>query len=215
MMMMRPRAGVAASTGGSSNAVILDTTRAPTGYVYSESDRKAVNVSGGTNQLRKWAVAATSVSDDGTIRYWEVAVAGGNAQYTGYMGVASSQNRDFGDGGGSYSPTEQGGLGYRGNGDIWVSGNQTVTGGPTWGAGAVIHFAFEPSSGNFWCGANGSWMGPSTPNFDVSSPAASTAPGTFYPFVQGREPDEGGTLLSTADQFVYGAPAGTVPLGAE
>lgn len=210
-MLMRPRAGLVDS-GGVSSEFVLDITRAPTGYLYSDGDRKAINDTAGSNQLNKWAVADKTVPEDGTIRYWEIAVASGAATYTGYMGVVSLADRDGGSGAGTSNPITGTSVGYRGNGEVWSGGTRVVMGSTNYsfGANAIVMIAFNPTTGQFWYGRNGVWR----QNPVNQAAIYTTTAGTFYPYIQGREPTEGGALRSVDASFSYAVPDGTVALGA-
>lgn len=188
---------------------ILDVTRQPSEYTFSNANSTAVNNSTVVSRLNWWAISDRYFPKDGSIRYWEIAVGAGQAQYNGYMGVISIDNRDNGNGGAS--PTALNSIGYRGNGNIWESDTQKITGLPVWGAGAVLMFAFRATTAELWVGLNGVWShDPAT----VAATYKDTTPASWYfPFVQGRDVNEGGTLRDTIADFAYAVPANATPLG--
>lgn len=188
---------------------VLDVSRQPSEYTFSNGNSTAVNNSTVVSRLNWWAISDRHFPRDGSIRYWEVAVGAGQAQYNGYMGVASIDIRDKGNGGAA--PVDLNGIGYRGNGTIWESTTQRVTGLPVWGAGAVLMFAFRATTAELWVGLNGVW------SHDPATAAATfkdTTPAHWYfPFIQGRDVNEGGTLRDAAADFTYAVPANATPLG--
>lgn len=188
----------------------IDPTRVPPDYVLADGNRKAT-YEGTSTDNATWVVTVNAIQPGAGKRYWEVLCAAGNAQYNGYIGVVpSGQREDYNVG---KHPVYFNSIAYRGNGTIWSSGNSTayqaVTGLATYGQNAVLMFVFDPATAGLWVGKDGVW------SHDPVSGAASwsSAPGAaFYPVIEGRASQEGGTLRSLASQFSYPAPAGTLPL---
>ncbi|MBV0893102.1 hypothetical protein KTN05_14870 [Paracoccus sp. Z118] len=102
-----------------------------------------------------------------------------------------------------------------GNGDIWSSdssatGSRKLFSRPTFGKGAVLMFAFDPATRGLWIGKDGVWAN----HPDTDPPTyASNAGSVWHPLIQGRDPNEGGTLRSLASQFSCPVPASCIPLG--
>lgn len=175
----------------------------------------AYNQAGGVD-LRNWVPADRILSGLSPEKYyWEFeANAGGPAQFNGYHGVVSQQQLD--DPNQTYdsgvNPIAFGSLSYRGTGDTWGNGLVSVAGPAPYGAGDVVMIAFEPSSGRFWVGLNGTWR--DDPATGAPTRTSDDAGGDFWPVLQAREPGEGGTLRSVTSQFSYLVPSGCVALGA-
>lgn len=192
----------------------LDSTRKPAGYTLSDGNQTAINTSGGAD-YRRWVPTAKAITRWDGKRYWEVLCAPGSpAQSSGYLGVVSAEQRGEYDAG--LNPITLGSIGYRGNGTLWSSTTATavqqLTGLPTYGAGAVLMFVFDPDSAALWVGLNGVWR-----DDPVSgAPTWTSTPGqNYYPQVQGRDANGGGTLRSLASQFNYAVPTGAQALGFE
>jgi len=190
----------------------LDSTRKPAGYTLSDGNQTAVNTSGGSD-YRRWVPSAKGITGWDGKRYWEVLCApGGAAQFDGYLGVASAEQREEFNSGNS--PITLGSIGWRGNGTLWSSNNataaQVLTGLAPYGAGDVLMFVLDPAAASLWIGKNGVWR-----DDPVSGAPTWTAGGSaaFYPQVQGRNPGDGGTLRSLASQFNYAVPTGAQALG--
>lgn len=195
----------------------LDVTRRPPGYTLSDGYQTAVNISGGTNYQR-WVPSAKAILPTDGRRYWEVlCAAGGAAGFDGYLGIVSEAMRAFYDEG--WNPISGGSIGWRGNGTLWSTNSgpspgstQQLTGLPTFGAGDVAMFVFDPVEASLWIGRNGIWR-----DDPVSgAPTWTSAPGAaFHPQIQGRDPGDGGTLRSLPSQFSYPVPPGVQALGFE
>ncbi len=195
----------------------LDTARRPAGYTLSDANQTAVNTSGG-GDYRRWVPTARAILPSDGKRYWEVRCApGGASSFDGYLGVVSEAMRSHFDEG--WNPISGGSIGWRGNGTLWSTNSapsfnsiQQLVGLPTFGAGDVAMFVFDPAAASLWIGKNGIWR-----DDPVSgAPAWTAAPGAaFYPQVQGRDPGDGGTLRSLRSQFSYPVPPGVQPLGFE
>jgi len=218
LLMMRAailaQGGAAAPPVDLGSAWELDGTRRPAGYTLSEGNQTAVNTSGGSD-YRRWVPTAKAITGWDGKRYWEVLCApGGAAQFDGYLGVASAEQREEFNSGNS--PITLGSIGWRGNGTLWSSNTATaaqkLSGLPTHGAGDVVMFVFDPAAASLWIGKNGVWR-----DDPVSGAPTWTAGGSaaFYPQVQGRNPGDGGTLRSLASQFNYAVPTGAQALGFE
>ncbi len=189
----------------------LDITRRPAGYTLSNGNQAVLNTSGGSD-YRSWVPSAKAILPTDRRRYWEVLCAPGAATFDGYMGVvAAAQREEFNVGN---NPITLGSIGWRGTGALWssptASAEQRLTGLPTFGAGDVLMFVFNPALGSLWIGKNGIWR-----DDPVSGAATWTAGGSsaFYPQVQGRNPGDGGTLRSLLTQFSYPVPPGVMALG--
>jgi hypothetical protein len=198
----------------SGSAWELDITRTPAGYTLSDSDQTAINTSGGSD-YRRWVPSVKAITPADGRRYWEVACApSGAGSFNGYMGVVSAQERDAFDA--DTNPVTRGSIGWRGNGTLWASdtasaAQQRLTGLPSYGAGDVLMFVFDPASASLWIGKNGVWRDDPVIG---SQTWTSGGPSPFYPQIQGRDPGDGGTLRSLANQFSYPVPSGVEPLGA-
>lgn len=189
----------------------LDITRRPAGYTLSNGNQAVLNTSGGSD-YRSWVPSAKAILPTDGRRYWEVLCAPGAATFDGYMGVvAAAQREEFNVGN---NPITLGSIGWRGTGALWssptASAEQRLTGLPTFGAGDVLMFVFNPALGSLWIGKNGIWR-----DDPVSGAATWTAGGSsaFYPQVQGCNPGDGGTLRSLLTQFSYPVPPGVMALG--
>jgi Putative phage tail protein len=120
--------------------------------------------------------------------------------------VTGEQREDYALGS---SPIFKGSLGYRGSGALWgVDGTQKVTGLLPFGAGDVVMLCFEPATAKIWTGVNGIWNHPlsGVPTF-TGTPAAA-----WHARVQGRDPGDGGRLISAAADFAHPLPPGAAPL---
>jgi len=196
----------------SGSAWELDITRHPAGYTLTDGNQTAVNTAGGSNYAR-WVPTAKAISAADGRRYWEVACApGGAGSFNGYMGVISANQRDAFDA--DTNPVTRGSIGWRGNGTLWASDTtnalQRLTGLPSFGAGDVVMFVFDPAAASLWIGKNGIWRDDPV----TESPTwTSAGPSPFYPQIQGRDPGDGGTLRSLPAQFSYPVPSGAEPLG--
>ena len=73
-------------------------------------------------------------------------------------------------------------------------------------------FVSDPATASLWVGVNGVWQ-----DDPVAGDATWTAGGSaaFHPFVQGRDPGDGGTLRSLPSMFSYPVPPGVKALGFE
>lgn len=187
---------------------LLDTTRVSAGYTLSNGNRTVINTSGGADYQR--FVPTANGIETGKL-YWEVECAGGGSSYNGYVGVVNAARRENYD---SENAIFGSSIGYRGNGRIWSNGAQQVSGLPTFGAGDIIMICFDIVTGGFWVGKNGTWShNPDSSAPTYSASAAASLDGPFYPYVQGRDADEGGTLRSIPSQFSYDVPSTAEPLG--
>jgi len=218
LLMMRAailaQGGAAAPPVDLGSAWELDGTRRPAGYTLSEGNQTAVNTSGGSD-YRRWVPTAKAITGWDGKRYWEVLCApGGAAQFDGYLGVASAEQREEFNSGNS--PITLGSIGWRGNGTLWSSNTATaaqkLSGLPTHGAGDVVMFVFDPAAASLWIGKNGVWR-----DDPVSGAPTWTAGGSsaFHPQVHGRNSGDGGTLRSLVSQFNYAVPTGAQALGFE
>jgi hypothetical protein len=191
----------------------LDTTRTPAGYTLSDSEQTALNTSGGSD-YRRWVPSVKAITPADGRRYWEVACApGGTSSFNGYVGVVSAELLEAYDSG--TNPITNGSIGWRGIGELWASdtatAQQRLTGLPSYGAGDVLMFVFDPSDARLWIGKNGIWRDDPVAGAPTWTAGGSAA---FYPQIQGRDPGDGGTLRSLATQFAYPVPFGVEPLGA-
>ncbi len=218
------RAGLLASGGADGSGggggttgvgVPLDAAYAGSGHTLSNDDRTLVNTSGGSD-YRHWVPATKTLPGNHPVPfYWEVACnPAGPAQFNGYTGVVSQAQLDdpalTHDSGNN--PVYEGSICYRGNGDVWGTTSSTRLGSYTaYGAGDVVMIAFDPASGGLWIGLNGTWE--NNPDSDPPTEVTDTPGTTFRPVVQGREPDEGGTLRSLPGQFSYPVPDTCIALG--
>lgn len=192
----------------------LDVTRSPAGYTLSDSNQTAVNTSGGTNYQR-WVPTAKAILPSDGRRYWEVQCASGGASaFDGYLGIVSDAQREDYDAG--LHPITLGSIGWRGNGSLWSSNTaspvQRLTGLPSYGAGDVVMFVFDPGTASLWVGRNGVWH--TDPASSAPTWSAANSP-AFYPQIQGRNPGDGGTLRSLPAQLSYPVPPGAQALGYE
>lgn len=192
----------------------LDTTRRPAGYVLTDDDRTAINVTGG-NDYRRWVPTARAILPTDGRRYWEVHCApGGAATFDGYLGVVAAAQREQYDAG--ILPTSLGSIGYRGNGTLWSSTTsssvQRLTGLASYGAGSVVMFQLDPWTGSLWVGLDGVWRDDPVTGAATWTAAPSSA---FYPQIHGRNPGDGGTLRSLGAEFAFAVPSGAQPLGFE
>ena len=196
----------------SGSAWELDITRHPAGYTLTDGNQTAVNTAGGSNYAR-WVPTAKAISAADGRRYWEVACAtSGAGSFNGYLGVISANQRDAFDA--DTNPVTRGSIGWRGNGTLWASDTasaaQRLTGLPSFGAGDVVMFVFDPAAASLWIGKNGIWRDDPVAGAPTWTAGGSAA---FYPYIQGRDPGDGGTLRSLASQFAYPVPFGVEPLG--
>ena len=126
--------------------------------------------------------------------------------------MVSAESRDDYDAGDN--PITLGSIGYRGNGTLWssntASASQRLTGLVPFGAGDVVMFVLDPVTASLWIGRNGLWRDDPASASPTWIAAASPA---FFPFVQGRDPGDGGTLRSLPSAFGHPVPPGTRPLG--
>lgn len=192
----------------------LDVTRRPEGYTLSDGNQTAINTSGGSD-YRRWVPAARPILPTDGRRYWEVLCApGGFAEFNGYLGVVSTEQREEYDAGDN--PITLGSIGYRGNGSLWSSNSSSarrrLSGLAPFGAGDVVMFVFDPATASLWIGLNGVWRDDPVSGDATWSAGGSTA---FYPFIQGRDTGDGGTLHSQPSQFAYSIPPGVQALGFE
>ena len=190
----------------------LDITRRPAGYTLSDGNQTAVNTSGGSD-YRRWVPTAKAILPSDGRRYWEVLCApGGTVPFDGYLGIVSDAQREEFDTGNN--PITLGSIGYRGNGALWSSNTaspvQRLTGLPSYGAGDVVMFVFDPGTASLWVGVNGIWHDDPVSGAPTWSAAPSAA---FYPQIQGRNPGDGGTLRALPSQFSYPVPPGAQALG--
>ena len=76
------------------------------------------------------------------------------AEFNGYLGVVSAEQREDYDAGDN--PITLGSIGYRGNGTLWssntASASQRVSGLAPFGAGDVVMFVLDPASASLWVG---------------------------------------------------------------
>lgn len=192
----------------------LDVTRQPAGYTLSDGNQTAINTSGGSD-YRRWVPSAKAIRPTDGRRYWEVLCApGGAAEFNGYLGIVSAEQREDYDAGDN--PITLGSIGYRGNGSLWSSNtssaSQRLAGLAPFGAGDVVMFVLDPASASLWIGLNGVWRDDPVTEDATWSAGGSAA---FHPFVQGRDPGDGGTLRSLPSQFSYPVPPGVQALGYE
>ena len=192
----------------------LDTTRTPAGYTLSDGNCTAVNTAGGSD-YRRWVPTAKAILPWDGRRYWEVLCADtGAAAFDGYLGVVSEAMREEFDSGNN--PITLGSIGWRGNGTLWssntASATQQLAGLPDFGAGDVAMFVLDPATASLWIGRNGIWR--DDPATGAATWIAAPIP-AFFPFIQGRDPGDGGTLRSLPSAFSYPVPPGTRPLGFE
>jgi hypothetical protein len=198
MSLLMQRAGILAQSTApvpppvsSGSAWALDSTRTPAGYTLSDSDQTAINTAGGSD-YRRWVPSAKAITPADGRRYWEVACApSGAGSFNGYMGVISAQERDAFDA--DTNPVTRGSIGWRGNGTLWASDTasaaQRLTGLPSFGAGDVVMFVFDPAAASLWIGKNGVWRDDPV----IGSPTwTSGGPSPFYPQIQGRDPGDAG-----------------------
>ena len=170
-----------------------------------------------TSSYRNWVTADRLLDGARPGKfYWEFeANPSGPAQFSGYHGVVSRNQLD--DPTRTYDsgndPFYHGSLVYRGSGDTRGNGAIRKAGTNSYGAGDVVMIAFEPSTGKFWVGLNGTWE--DDPTVDPPTRTSDDAGGDFWPVLQAREPGEGGTLRSVASQFSYAVPTGCTALGGE
>ncbi|TGN62337.1 hypothetical protein E4L95_07065 [Paracoccus liaowanqingii] len=190
----------------------LDPLKTQAGYMAWRGGMTVVNSVGGIDYQ---GFVPTEKSFSVGKRYWEVECAGeygANANYNGYMGVASAEQVAQS---GAGNAIQFGSIGWRGNGDIWSSdsaatGSRKLISRPTFGKGAVLMFAFDPATRGLWIGKDGVWAN----HPDTDAPTyASSAGSVWHPFVQGRDPNEGGTLRSLPSQFSFPVPTSCIPLG--
>jgi len=196
----------------SDSAWELDATRTPAGYTLSDSDQTAINTAGGSD-YRRWVPSAKAITPADGRRYWEVACAPGGADsFDGYMGVIPAAQLEAYDSG--IHPITQGAIGWRGDGTLWssqtASAVQRLSGLPSFGAGDVLMFVLDPSDARLWIGKDGVWRDDPVAGAPTWTAGGSAA---FYPYIQGRDPGDGGTLRSLASQFAYPVPFGVEPLG--
>ncbi|MBV0891527.1 hypothetical protein KTN05_06610 [Paracoccus sp. Z118] len=202
-----PPATVAPPAG----AWLLDATRTQAGYQTWRGGLAVVNAIGGQN-LQGFVPTVNSFSSGK--RYWEVECSAGltpTTNYNGYMGIVTEEHRSSW---GSSNPLNLGSIGYRGDGSIWSTDGSSPgsvrTGMASYRPADVLMFAFDPATRGLWVGKNGVWSN----NPDTQSPTYAAGVGSvWYPVIQGREPNEGGSLRSLASQFSYPIPASCIPLG--
>jgi len=182
----------------------------------SNSNKTILNTTGATS---RYVVSLFEMAPGDTRKYyWEFHCnPAGTAptNFNGYQGVVASAQYNSGSLGptANQHPIAQGSIGWRGNGTVWTSSSQLPGSVPTHGRGSVLMFAFEPSTGKFWIGKDGTWnRNPvtDTPNATSSQPDAG-----FKVGAQGRELNEGGTLVSLPGELLYPIPAGFVALSAD
>ncbi|MFZ3582173.1 hypothetical protein ACOI1H_08400 [Loktanella sp. DJP18] len=189
----------------------LDATRTQAGYHTWRAGLTVVNATGGTDHV---GFVPTENSFSSGKRYWEVACAAGitaTAAYNGYMGIVPAEQLSYWN---ASNPISYGGIGYRGNGTIYASNGPTAglvkSGLPSYRPGDILMFAFEPVTRGLWVGVNGVWS--DIPDSDPPTYASGVG-SVWYPVIQGREPNEGGTLRSLAAQFSYPIPTSCISLG--
>ena len=192
----------------------LDATRTPAGYTLSDGNRTAINTSGGSD-YRRWVPSAKAIRAHGRAALLGGAMRGsGAAEFNGYLGVVSAEQREDYDAGDN--PITLGSIGYRGNGTLWssntASASQQVTGLAPFGAGDIVMFVLDPAAASLWVGRNGVWQDDPVAGDPTWTAGGSTG---FYPVVQGRDPGDGGSLRSLPAQFTYPVPPGAVALGFE
>ena len=149
--------------------------------------------------------------------YWEFHCNPAGAapgSFNGYQGVVASAQYNSGSLGptNNQHPIAQGSIGYRGNGTLW-SNSTTLPGNvPAHGRGSKLMFAFEPLTGKLWIGKDGTWdRDPVTQTANATSSQPNTG---FKVSAQGREVNEGGTLVSLPAELLYPVPSGFVALSA-
>jgi len=166
--------------------------------------------------LDDWAITDQAMKGIWPFRwYWEIECqSGGPTQFDSFNGVVGLNQLNDPDT--TYDsdipPNRYGSLSYSGFGRI--KGNDNViysTSAPTYGAGDILMFAFEPASGKLWLGVNGTWQ--SDPDSDAPDVISQEASGDFYPALQADDPGEGGTLRSLTSQFSYTLPTSCRALG--
>lgn len=221
MSLLMMRAAILAQGGDAAppvdigSAWTLDVTRRPGGYMLSDGNQTAINTSGGSD-FRRWVPTAKAIRPTDGRRYWEVHCApGGATSFDGYLGIVSEAMRAFYNEG--WNPISGGSIGWRGNGTLWSTNagpssgsTQQLTGLPTFGAGDIAMFIFDPASAELWIGLNGIWRDDPVSGAPTWTAAPSAA---FYPQIQGRDPGDGGTLRSLRSQFSYPMPPGAQALG--
>ncbi|MDD7973452.1 S8 family serine peptidase [Roseinatronobacter alkalisoli] len=139
--------------------------------------------------------------------YWEISLTAGSAQFDGYFGVATWANSESASARAS-NPIASGSIGWRGVGEIRSGGALQRDDVPTFGNGDRLMMAFNPHTGEFWIGKNGTWF--DDPEEDPAT--YTTTPGFYYRiYVQARSAGDAGTLHTTASDFAYAVPAGCVP----
>lgn len=192
---------------------VLDETKKASGYTITNDGKTLTNTSGGTD-YRRWVPTVGMIPQEDKIFYWEIqCLATGPASYNGYLGVASSEQILSSEGPTtSNNPISYGSIGYRGNGTLWA-GNTTeqVTGMATYGVNSRIMIAFNPMTKKIWFGKDGIWHR----NPESQDPSYTSILGSneWYPYVQGRDTNSGGTIHTVPDEFLYPIPSNAQALG--
>jgi hypothetical protein len=200
---------------GGDGSYLLDDTMVASGYTLSADKKTLTNVSGGAD-YRRWTPTEKAISygsSNSNIYYWEVErLAAGPAEGNGYCGVVSQSQ--YTDGALNYNsgenPVSDNSIGYRGNGTVWRDSVQRVTGLAPYGAGDVVMVAFQPSTLSIWFGLNGTWA--DDPATDAATHVTAGTNPIFYPFVQARDANSGGTIKSVLADFDYPVPSNALAL---
>lgn len=194
---------------------VLDETRKDASYTISNAGQTLTNTTG-TNDNRRWVPTTLPVPSEDQIYYWEVHnLATGPTQYDGYVGVATLAQRDSAIFGPLTfnNPIDQGSIGYRGSGTIWAeNATQQVSGLATYGVNSIIMVAFNPVRKLIWFGKDGVWHRNPTVD-EPASYAGMSGTTVWYPYVQGRNTNSGGTIKTIPSELSYPIPSNAKALG--
>jgi len=189
----------------------IDPALISTGHTLSENDTRLTNTSGGSD-YRPVAPSdrVISAAQAGMV-YWEMALLAGPSSYTGYLGIVGTAFLAANPPPNNVTnPVYAGMYNWRGNGTIWgPTGSQAISGVPTYGIGDRLMFCYEPTTGKFWFGKNGTW----DRNPETEAPRVTQPIEDMRPFIQTRDTGVSAKLISLSSDFLYSIPSGAVALG--
>jgi hypothetical protein len=189
-------------------AYTLNEFEAGSGHTISNGRQTLANTSGG-NDYQWWVPATDRFPRDDQIYYWEVECGGFNGAFNGYIGVATQEAID--DNNETQNPISFGSVGYRGNGTVWQDNNQRTGNYSVYTSGTIIMLAFQPSTGFFWHGTNGTW---GEDPAGVTGKYAASPTDTYYPQLQTRDAGAIVTLKTLTADLTYPVPPNCIALGA-
>jgi hypothetical protein len=189
-------------------AYTLNELEAGAGHTISNTRQTLANTSGG-DDYQWWVPATDRFPRDAQIYYWEVECGGFNGSFNGYIGVVTQEAID--DNNETQNPIGVGSVGYRGNGTVWQDGNQRTGNYNPYTSGTIIMLAFQPSTGFFWHGTNGTW---GEDPAGATGKYANSPTDTYYPQLQTRDAGATVTLKTLTADLTYPVPPNCIALGA-